>query len=708
MDELITGTAHDPHATARRAPAGRPHRHPHAAPRRHERRRRRGRQPASDAARVHDEGIFEATVPGEVLDYRLEVDGRVVDDPYRHPPTLGELDLHLIGEGRHERLWTVLGAQPRDGGVAFAVWAPSAQGVRVVGDFTGWGPHDGWPMRSLGSSGVWEVFVPDASVGPALQVPHPRPRRRLAGEGRPAGQRTPRCRRAPRRWSTGPTTSGRTATGSPGAPRPQPHREPMSVYEVHLGSWRPGLSYRELADQLTDVRRRAGLHPRRVPAGDGAPVRRLVGLPGDRLLRADRAVRRPGRLPLPRRPAAPGRHRRDPRLGAGALPDATSGRWPASTAPRSTSTPTRGAASTPTGARTSSTSAGREVRNFLVANALYWCDGVPRGRSAGRRGRLDALPGLLARGRASGSPTSTAAGRTWTRSRSCRRLNATVYKHHPGVVMVAEESTAWPGRDPADRRRRARASASSGTWAGCTTPCSTCRKEPIHRQYHHNQMTFSTVYAWSENFVLPISHDEVVHGKGSLVAKMPGDMWQRLANLRALLAFMWALPGQAAALHGLRAGRRPGVERGARARLVAAGRPGARRRAAAGRATSTRPTGRAPALWSQDTTPAGFRWIVGDDAANNTLRVRPARPPTARRWCAWSTSPRVPHEDYRIGLPRAGSWTEVINTDAGDYGGSGVGNLGRRARRGRALARACRPRRALRIPPLGAIWLRPN
>ena len=186
MDSLIIGDAHDPHATLGA--------HPHSAGTTI-RTLRRGAGDVSivvdgksyPTERVHIEGIFAAELPGVVSDYRVDVDGRVVDDPYRHLPTLGELDLHLIREGRHERLWDVMGAHAHDGGCGFTVWAPNARGVRVVGDFTGWGPHDGWPMRSLGASGVWELYVPGAQVGHRVQVPDSRPGRRLAGEGRSDG-----------------------------------------------------------------------------------------------------------------------------------------------------------------------------------------------------------------------------------------------------------------------------------------------------------------------------------------------------------------------------------------------------------------------------------------------------------------------------------------------------------------------------------------
>ncbi len=204
-----------------------------------------------------DEGIFEATVPGSVSDYRIEADGRLTDDPYRHLPTVGEFDLQLIAEGRHERLWTVLGANPRDDGVAFAVWAPSAQGVRVVGDFTGWGPHDGWPMRSMGSSGVWELFVPDASAGQRYKF------RILGRDGVWREKADPLAAYAevPDRtasvvfrsdydWGDAQWLARRRAS--------EPYREPVSIYEVHLASWRPGLSYQELARELTEYVVRMG------------------------------------------------------------------------------------------------------------------------------------------------------------------------------------------------------------------------------------------------------------------------------------------------------------------------------------------------------------------------------------------------------------------------------------------------------------------
>jgi 1,4-alpha-glucan branching enzyme len=700
MDELITGTAHDPHATLGAHPSG---------GRTVIRTLRRGATSVAvvvgdtrvDAARVHDEGIFEATVPGEVLDYRLDVDGRVVDDPYRHPPTIGDIDLHLIGEGRHERLWTVLGAQPRDGGVSFAVWAPSAQGVRVVGDFTGWGPHDGWPMRSLGSSGVWEVFVPDASVGHRYKY------RILGRDGTwreksdPLAQRTevpPRTAsvvyRSDYDWKDGDWVTRRAASHA--------HREPMSVYEVHLGSWRPGLSYRELADQLTDYVVELGFtHVEFLPVmehpfggswgyqvtGYYAPTARF-GEPDDFRYLVDRLHQ----------------------AGIGVLLDWVPAHFPRDewALARFDGTPLYEHSDWRRGEHPDWGTyifdyGRREVRNFLVANALYWCaefhvDGL----------RVDAVASMLyldySREEGQWEPNKYGGRENLDAIQFIQETNATVYKHHPGVVMAAEESTAYPGVT--------HATSGGGLGFGFKWNMGWMHdtllylsKEPIYRQHHHNQITFSMVYAWSENYVLPISHDEVVHGKGSLAAKMPGDLWQRMANLRALLAFMWAHPGKQLLFMGceLADDQEWNEERGLNWSL-----PHEPLRAGVQKLVKdvNAEYKRAPALWSQDTTPAGFRWIVNDDAANNTLAFVRLAVDGSPLVCVVNFS-AVPHEGYRIGMPRAGEWTEVLNTDAGDYGGSGVGNMG--VVRTEDVPWHGMPSSArLRIPPFGAIWLRPH
>ncbi|MEH0825564.1 MULTISPECIES: 1,4-alpha-glucan branching protein GlgB [unclassified Micromonospora] len=698
MDQLIAGATHDPHAMLGAHPAD------------GWTTIRAMRRGAGDVMlrigderhpmkRVHDVGVFETRVEGTVLDYRIEADGQVTDDPYRYPPTIGELDLHLIGEGRHERLWEALGARVFDEGVAFSVWAPNARGVRVVGDFTGWGADDGWPMRSLGSSGVWEIFVPEARVGARYKY------RILGADGRWRDKADPLAAYAEVPPATASVVHHSTYQWSDAEwlerrARRQPHQEPMSVYEVHLGSWRPGLGYRELAEQLTAYVTEMGFtHVEFLPVmehpfggswgyqvtGYFAPTSRF-GDPDDFRYLVDTLHGAgvgvildwvPAHFPkdewaLARFDGTPLYEHRDPRRGE--HPD-----W-----------------------GTYVFDFGRhEVRNFLVANALYWCeefhvDGL----------RVDAVASMLyldySRQEGQWAPNVHGGRENLEAIAFLQEVNATVYKHHAGVVMIAEESTAWPGvtRPTADGGLGFGFKWNMG-WMHDTLLYTS--KDPIYRQHHHHQLTFSLAYAWSENYVLPISHDEVVHGKGSLAAKMPGDTWQRLANVRALLAYMWAHPGKQLLFMGceLADDREWSEERGldwylshdpARAgvqRLVAD-------LNAAYRAT--------PALWAQDTDPAGFRWIAGDDVAHNTVSFVRIAPDGATLVCVANFS-ALPLEDYRIGLPAGGTWTEVINTDAQHYGGSGVGNLGAVHAQDvpwHGMAASV----ALRVPPLGVLWLR--
>ncbi len=699
MDHLISGDIHDPHAVLGAHPG---------ADGTVIRTIRRGAGEVAvvvdgsrhPARRVKSEGVFEAMVPGYQVDYRVEVDGVRHDDPYRHPPTVGEMDLHLIREGRHERLWTVLGARVRDGGVAFAVWAPSARGVRVVGDFTGWGPHDGWPMRSMGASGVWELFVPEAAAGDRYKF------RILGRDGVWREKADPLARRAETPPATASVVYESTYEWSDAdwlrrRADAAPHREPMSVYEVHLGSWRPGLSYAQLADQLVDYVREMGFtHVELLPVmehpfggswgyqvtGYYAPTARFGDPDGFRLL-VDRLHAAgigvfldwvPAHFPrdewgLARFDGTPLYEHPDPLRGE--HPD-----W-----------------------GTLVFDYGRpEVRNFLVANALYWCeefhvDGL----------RVDAVASMLyldySRAEGQWSPNPAGGRENLDAVSLLQEVNATVYRRHPGVVMVAEESTAWPGvTRPTDDGGLGFGFKWNMGWMHDTLGY--LAQDPVHRQWHHHEMTFSILYAWSENYLLPISHDEVVHGKGSLVGKMPGDAWQQRANARALLAFMWAHPGKQLLFMGceLADPREWSEQRGLDWQLrqdpAAQGMQQlVRDLNAAYRAT--------PALWTRDTEPDGFGWIVRDDAAHNTFVFQRIGADGSLLVCVVNLA-ATPQEGYRVGLPRNGAWREVINTDAADYGGSGVGNLGEV--RAEPVAAYGQPASAvIRIPPLGVLWLQP-
>ncbi|GAA1823487.1 1,4-alpha-glucan branching protein GlgB [Planosporangium flavigriseum] len=703
MDELIRGDVHDPHAILGAHPTD-----DHTVIRT----LRRGativevvvetpdgvkRYPMK---RCHRGGIFEATVPGWVPDYRIEVDGELHDDPYRYPPTLGELDLHLIGEGRHERLWEALGSQPSENGVAFAVWAPNARGIRVAGDFVGWGPDDGWPMRSLGGSGVWEIFVPEAEVGQRYKY------RVLGKDGvwREKADPLAKATEVPPRTASVIYESHydwKDADWLARRAKSEPHVEPMSIYEVHLGSWRPGLSYTELADQLTEYVVETGFtHVEFMPVmehpfggswgyqvtGYYAPTARF-GTPDEFRYLVDRLHS----------------------AGIGVLIDWVPAHFPKDewALARFDGTPLYEHADPLRGEHPDWGTyifdyGRREVRNFLVANALYWCeefhvDGL----------RVDAVASMLyldySRQPGQWTPNKYGGRENLDAIEFLQETNASVYKHHPGIVTVAEESTAWPG---VTRPTHAGGLGFGFKWnmGWMNDTLAYLSKEPVHRQWHHHQMTFSTVYAWSENYVLPLSHDEVVHGKGSLVGKMPGDLWQKLANVRALLAFMWAHPGKQLLFMGSELGddREWSEERGLDWSLLSDPARAGMKRLVSDLNVVYRDT---PALWTRDTDPAGFRWISAEDSANNTFSFVRLAPDGSPLVCVVNFA-AVPHENYRIGLPQAGAWAEVINTDADIYGGSGVGNLGT-VHAENSPSHGLPASATLRIPPLGALWLRP-
>jgi 1,4-alpha-glucan branching enzyme len=659
---------------------------------------------------VHPGGVFAGVLPGPVTDYRVEVsygaETHLTDDPYRWLPTLGEVDLHLIGEGRHEQLWQVLGAHERSydtpsgtvSGVAFAVWAPNARGVRVTGDFDFW-QRRAYPMRSLGSSGVWELFLPGVRPGAKYKYSL------LGADGRWRDKADPLAfaTEAPPatasvvftssfRWADQEWLDSRAAG--------QLFRSPMSVYEVHIGSWRAGLGYRDLADQLADYLADTGFtHVELLPVAEHpfggswgyqvssyyAPSARY-GNPDDFRYFVDRLHRAgigvivdwvPAHFPkdewaLARFDGTPLYEHADPRRGE--QPD-----W--------------GTYVFDFGRR--------EVRNFLVANALYWLeefhvDGL----------RVDAVASMLyldySRKAGEWAPNKYGGRENLDAVAFLQETNATVYRRVPGAVTIAEESTAWPGvTRPTHLGGLGFGFKWNMGWMHDTLTY--VSKPPIYRSYHHHQMTFSMMYAYSENYVLPISHDEVVHGKGSLIGKMPGDEWQQFANLRALLGYMWAHPGKQLLFMGSEFGQRSewsearsldwwvldypfhqGVQR-----LV-----GDLNRTYRG----------ARALWSQDTLPGGFSWIDANDAANNVFSFLRWGDDETVLACVANFA-GVPHEGYRIGLPRPGRWDEVVNTDAEVYGGSGVGNLGAvRTDEQSYHGQPCSA--AIRVPPLGTVWFR--
>ncbi|AXK37399.1 1,4-alpha-glucan branching enzyme [Streptomyces armeniacus] len=671
-------------------------------------------------AELHEEGdgFFAGVLPlHEIPDYELLVrygdrpgaDELRTPDPYRFLPSLGEFDLHLLTEGRHEQLWHALGARPMThagvAGTRFTVWAPNARGVRVAGDFNCW---DGtaFPMRSLGSSGVWELFLPGVGEGALYKY-------EITGRD---GGRTLRADPMARRTECPPATASvvdasrhvwQDAEWLARRAGRTPHTEPMSVYEVHLPSWRHGLDYRELAEQLPAYVRDLGFtHVELMPVAEHpfggswgyqvtgfyAPTARL-GTPDDFRALVD-ALHQAGigvfmdwvPAHFPKDDWALARFDGEPLYEHGDPVRAEHPDW--------------GTLQFDFGRR--------EVRNFLVANAVYWCeefhiDGL----------RVDAVASMLyldySREDGQWSPNAYGGREDLDAVAFLQEMNATLYRRCPGIITLAEESTAWDGvTRPTDTGGLGFGFKWNMGWMHDSLVYAA--KDPVHRKYHHNEMTFSMVYAWSENYVLPVSHDEVVHGKRALVSKMPGDWWQRRANHRAYLGFMWAHPGKQLLFMGQEfaqgaewsEGHGPdwwlldpsysaeGDHRGVRD-LV--------------RELNT-VYARTPALWERDTDPGGFRWIDGDAAEDNVfsfLRFDAAGRPLA---VVSNFSPVVRHA-YRVGVPAdVRGWQEALNTDALAYGGSDVRNLGTLTPEPVA-AHGHDASLSVALPPLATVWLRP-
>ncbi|BCN83240.1 1,4-alpha-glucan branching protein GlgB [Prescottella equi] len=661
----------------------------------------------------HD--VFSALLPiRDLVDYRLVVtypgDHVVVTaDGYRFLPTLGELDLHLFGEGRHERLWDVLGAHPRtyetpDGsvrGTSFAVWAPAAHGVSVLGEFDLWGGRT-FPLRVLGSTGVWEVFVPDVGDGDMYKF-------RIHGhDGSVRDKADPMAfatevppatasivTESAHRWTDHEWMAARSGL--------EPSREPLSVYEVHLGSWRPGLNYVELADALSTYVIEAGFtHVELLPVAEHpyggswgyqvtsyyAPTARF-GSPDDFRAFVDRLHR----------------------AGIGVIVDWVPAHFPKDewalarfdgTALYEHADPQRGE-QLDWGTYVFDFGR-REVRNFLVANALFWfdefhVDGL----------RVDAVASMLyldySRPAGQWTPNVHGGRENLEAVAFLQEMNATVHKHHSGVVTVAEESTSWPG---VTRRTSVGGLGFTMKWnmGWMHDTLGYLRRDPIHRSFHHNEITFSLMYAWSENYLLPISHDEVVHGKGTLWSRMPGDDRAKAAGVRALLAYLWAHPGKQLLFMGQEFGQASewSEEHGLRWRELEDPATGDLHRGIHALVCALNAIYRAtPALWSLDTSPGGYSWIDANDTENNVLSFLRYGSDGSIVACLYNFSGSA-HSDYRVGLPEPGTWSEILNTDAQDFCGSGLGNLG--AVTATEHPWHGRPASAtLTLPASAAIWL---
>jgi len=658
-------------------------------------------------------GVFSAVIDGPVTDYRIRVDygqGAVyeVDDPYRWLPTLGEIDLHLIGEGRHENLWEVLGAHVRTydtsggpvTGTSFAVWAPSARGVRVTGDFDYWSGA-GTPMRSLGSSGVWELFVPGIGDGTRYKF------QILGQDGVWREKSDPFAfaievppatasvvTESTYEWADEDWITRRGETDQ--------LTSPLSIYEIHAGSWKSGIGYREMADALIEELAVTGFtHVEFLPLA-GHPYAPSWGYQVTSYYAADSRFGSPDDL----RYLIDRLHQ----AGIGVIMDWVPAHFPKDewalgrfdgTSLYEHADPRRG--EQPDWGTFVFDFGRREVRNFLVANALYWfeqfhVDGL----------RVDAVASMLyldySREDGQWLPNIYGGNENLDAVAFLQETNATVGKRVPGALMIAEESTAWPG---VTRPTHLGGLGFHLKWnmGWMHDSLGYISRDPVYRSWHHNEMTFSLMYAFSEQFVLPISHDEVVHGKGSLWSKIPGDEWQKAATLRTFLAHMWAHPGKQLLFMGQELGnpwewneaiqlpwqlRDYPLHSGIRS-LVG---------------DLNRVYRSNPALYTQDFTSSGFTWLDANDREGNVLAYLRWGSDGSVLACILNFSP-MPHSGYRIGLPSAGVWREAVNTDSELYGGSGAGNMG--AVMATDHASHGQPASAtITVPPLGALWLVPE
>ena len=629
-------------------------------------------------------GFFAAIVPEQSLrGYRLRVQwpnaSQDIDDPYRLEPRLGELDRYLLAEGTHYDSYRLLGAHPltHQGltGTAFAVWAPNARRVSVVGDFNDW---DGrrHPMRLHPGCGVWELFLPGIGPGQCYKYEI------LGADGQRLLKADPCARHAELPpataslvWADGDYAWADQAWLDQRASR-QALDQPLSIYELHAGSWKRHpdgrwLNYRELAAELVPWMVELGFthiellpiteHPFSgswgyQPSGLFAPTARF-GTPDDFRYLVDACHQ----------------------AGIGVILDWVPGHFPDDAhglAGFDGSCLYEHADERQGRHRDWDTliyNLGRtEVVNFLISNALFWLrefhlDGL----------RIDAVASMLyldySRQPGDWIPNAHGDNRNLDAIAFFQRLNRTIHREVPGVLTIAEESTAWPlvSRPPEDGGLGFNYKWNMG-WMNDSLRY--IGKEPVHRAHHHNDLTFGLTYAYSENYVLPLSHDEVVHGKGSLLGRMPGDDWQRLANLRLLLAFQWTYPGKKLLFMGAELAQPDEWSHDGQlpwSRLAEPGPAGVCQLL-----TDLNRCYRAlPALHAADCQPEGFAWISCDDDEQNVIVYLRRAAGGDCVLVACNFSPVVRYH-YRVGVPLAGRWRERLNTDAALYGGSDVGNLG--------------------------------
>jgi 1,4-alpha-glucan branching enzyme len=676
----------------------------------------KGKSEEYPMGRVHDAGFFEVVIPGEakVVPYELKkttASGavEVFNDSYSFLPTLSETDLYLFNKGDHHRIYEKLGAHYAEvngvGGVQFAVWAPTARSVSVIGNFNSWDRRK-HAMRILGASGIWEIFIPGLPEGELYKFHVKTQHGFVLDKADPYGfEMELRPKTASKvnylskfKWSDDQWIEQRAKSDL--------FDKPISVYEVHLASWQRGednrwLTYREIAERLVEYVKRMGYtHLELMPVmeypfdgswgyqvtGYFAPTSRF-GPPDDLMYFVDHCHRNaigvildwvPAHFPKDMYALAQfdGTHvyeHADPRKGEHQD-------W-----------------------GTYIFNYGRhEVKNFLASNALFWID---KYHIDGLR--IDAVASMLyldySRKEGQWIPNQYGGRENIEAIAFIKHVNGLVHHYYPGVLTIAEESTAWPG---------VTGSLESGglgfdlKWnmGWMHDMLEYFSKDPVHRKHHHNSLTFTLLYAFSERFLLPLSHDEVVHGKGSLLSKMPGDLWQKFANLRLLFGLMCGFPGKKLLFMGGEIGQwgEWSHERGLEWDLL------------------EHDSHKGLSRWMQDLNKlyhsqsslfeidfeyTGFDWIDFQDSANSIISFeRKARNPDDAIIAVYNFTP-VPRQAYRIGARLPGKYNELLNSDASAYGGSNLGNYGEvkselvpHHGRNHSLL--------LTIPPLAALFLK--
>ncbi len=642
----------------------------------------------ANLVRRDEAGLFEGVIPRRKNLFKYRFLAKYphgadweFSDPYAFSPVLGTMDDYFVKEGTHRTLYERLGAHEKNhegiDGVHFAVWAPNAQRVSLVGDFNGWDPRRHM-MRKRVDSGIWEIFIPELKAGTIYKYEligidgHVLPMKAdpvgFAAEMRPA---TGSVVTKPNAYAWGDKAYLNKRN------RANHRREAISIYEVHLGSWRRNenggfLSYDELADQLIPYAKWMGFthiellpvseHPLDdswgyQPIGLFAPSRRF-GEPEGFARFIDRAHQ----------------------AGIGVMLDWVPAHFPTDvhglanfdgTALYEHADPRRGFHPD---WNTAIYDFGRsEVTNFLTSNALYWLDKYHIDCL-----RVDAVASMLyldySRNSGEWLPNKDGGNENYEAVSFLRRFNEVVYATNPGAMTIAEESTAWPGvSQPVYNAGLGFGFKWNMGWMHDTLDYMSL--DPVYRKYHHHKMTFGLIYAFSENFVLPLSHDEVVHGKGSILGRMPGDEWQKHANARAYYAYMWAHPGKKLLFMGQEFGQSSEWNFRQSLDWHLCETPLHR-----GLQLLVRDLNHLyrdiPALHARDCESEGFRWIVADDAEQSVYAWHRTTGADDSGIVAVSNFTPMVRENYRIGFPRAGVWREIMNSDAAHYGGGNVGNAG--------------------------------